>query len=124
MLTQTKVSSRIATLAGILLAGVFFSAPVLADDTDSATTARCMLCSSDHCASPAPGATSSNFSAARDSSASSPDPMIVVEGMILGTTDRNHSRVAHVATRSNESDRTHSWDPMLIARKMIQSDSR
>ncbi len=124
MLTQTKVSFGIAKLTGILLAGVFFSAPVLAEDTDSTETARCMLCSSAKCSSTASGAISGDLSKVRDSSASSPDPMVVVQRMILGTAASSRSRVVHVATRADESYRARSWDPMLIARKMILGDSR
>ena len=124
MFTQTKVPFGIAKLACILLTGVFFSAPALAEDIDSTQTARCMLCSSAKCSSTASGANSGNLSKVRDSSASSPDPMVVVQRMILGTTDGSRPRVVHVAARSDDGDRAHSWDPMLIARKMILGDSR
>lgn len=123
MFTRTKVSFGIAKLAGILLTGVFFSAPALAEDIDSTQTARCMLCSSAKCSSTASEA-SGNPSKVRDSSASSPDPMVVVQRMIVGTAEGSHSRVVHVAARSDDSDRARSWDPMLIARKMILGDSR
>jgi len=123
MLTQTKVSFGIAKLAGILLAGLFFSAPALAADTDSAQ-AQCMLCSNAKCSSTASAAISGNLSKTRDSSASSPDPMVVVQQMILGTPASSHSRVVHMATRADDSDRARSWDPMLIARKMVLGDSR
>ena len=124
MFTRTKVSFGIARLAGILLAGLFFSAAALAEDTDSAQTARCMLCSSAKCSSTASEAISSNLSKARDSSASSPDPMVVVQRMILGSADGSRSRVVHMASRPDDSDRARSWDPMLIARKMSLGDSR
>ena len=124
MFTQTKVSFGIAKLAGILLAGAFFSTPALAEDTDSAQTARCMLCSSATCSSIASEAVSGNLSKTRDSSASSPDPMVIVQQMILGTPASSHSRVVRMATRADDSDRARSWDPMLIARKMVLGDSR
>lgn len=124
MFAQTKVSFGIAKLASVLLTGVFFSAPAFAESTDSAQAARCMLCSSAKCSSTSLESISGNISKARDSSASSPDPVAVVQQMILGTTAASGSHVANVATRSNDSDREGSWDPMLIARKMILGESR